>query len=423
MEGYYQAIIIISTLFFSALFSGSEIAFLQSNKLKIEIDKNQGIFNARILAFFIKNQNSFITTLLLGNNIALVLYGIFMGDLIVDMIFPEFVGVSSLPYYILLIQTIVSTLIILITAEFLPKTIFRINPNKILNVLAFPLVLIYGVLFPITVVVNYISNGVLWLLGGKKDIEEINFGRLDLDDYLNKKAKVNQSEDDQDYEVQIFHNALNFSKVKARDCMIPRTEIMALDIEASIHDLVDTFIDSGYSKILIYRDSIDNIIGYVHSFEMFKKPNFIKEVLRPIGIVPESMPANVLLEKFISQKQGISIVVDEFGGTSGLITMEDVVEEIFGEIQDEHDVEELIEDQIGDNTFVFSARHEIAYLNDEYELRLPESDEYETLGGMLVSHFQDIPEKGAVINIDKYSCQILESTNAKIVSVKVTLAE
>ena len=379
MEGYYQLVVIISTLFFSALFSGSEIAFLQSNKLKIEIDKNQNIFSARILGFFIKNQNSFITTLLLGNNIALVLYGIFMGDLIVDMIFPEYVGVSSLPYYVLLLQTVISTLIILITAEFLPKTIFRINPNKILSVLAFPLLIIYAVLFPITVVVNYISNAVLWLLGGKKDIEEINFGRLDLDDYLNKKAKVNQTEDDQDYEVQIFHNALNFSKVKARDCMIPRTEIMALDIEAKIQDLVESFIDTGYSKILIYRDSIDNIIGYVHSFEMFKKPNFIKEVLRPIGIVPETMPANVLLEKFINQKQGISVVVDEFGGTSGLITMEDVVEEIFGEIQDEHDVEELIEDKIGDHAYVFSARHEIAYLNAEYELSLPESDEYESL--------------------------------------------
>ena len=340
-----------------------------------------------------------------------------------ELIFSDFSGVSQLPYYILLVQTIISTLIILITAEFLPKTIFRINPNKILSVLAIPLMFVYLILFPITVIVNYISNIVLVMLGGKKDIEEINFGRLDLDDYLSKKAKAHLSEDEQDYEVQIFHNALNFSKVKARDCMIPRTEIMALDIESTIDEMVKTFVETGYSKILVFRDSIDNIIGYVHSFEMFKKPQFIKEVLRPVGIVPESMPVNMLLEKFISQSQGMSIVVDEFGGTSGLITMEDVVEEIFGEIQDEHDSEELIEDKLATGSFIFSARHEIEYLNEEYDLQLPESEEYETLGGMLVSNYQDIPEQGEIIEVGKYACEILESTNAKIITVKLSRVE
>lgn len=419
----YSVIIILSTLIFSAFFSGCEIAFLQANKLKIEIDKKQGSFSASILGFFVKHQSSFITALLLGNNISLVVYGIFMGDLIVDLMFPDFSGIKEIPYYVLLIQTLLSTLIILLTAEFLPKTIFRINPNKILSVFSVPLVIIYFLLFPLTIVVSFLSNSILRLFGSKNSIEDINFGRVDLDDYLNKKQKSPSEEEEEDYEVQMFHNALNFSKVKARDCMIPRTEVIALNIESSIEELLNEFVSTGLSKILIFRDNIDNIIGYVHSFEIFNSPKSIKEILRPVGIVPESVPVNVLLEKFIKQKQGVSVVIDEFGGTSGIITMEDVVEEIFGEIEDEHDSEELIEEVKNKDEYIFSGRQEIAYLNAEYNLNLPESDKYETIAGLVVINYEDIPEQNEEIEIGDYVYKIIERTNSKIETIRLTRKE
>jgi CBS domain containing-hemolysin-like protein len=425
----YSIIIILVTLVCSAFFSGSEIAFLQANKLKIEIDRKQGNFNAKILSSFVKHQSKFITTLLLGNNISLVLYGIFMGKVLIKFLFPDFYNFDNetafkeLPAYILLVQTLISTLIILLTAEFLPKTIFRINPNKILSVFAVPLLLIYIVLFPLTVIVSFLSNSILRLFGNKNSMEDVNFGRVDLDDYLNKKQKTPSEAEEEDYEVQIFHNALNFSKVKARDCMIPRIEIIALNIEDSVEDLIKEFIETGLSKILVFRDNIDNVIGYVHSFEMFNKPKTIKEILRPIGIVPESVPVNVLLEKFIKTKQGVSVVIDEFGGTSGIITMEDVVEEIFGEIEDEHDSEELIEEVKSKDEFIFSGRQEIEYLNTEYDLNLPESEEYETLAGLVVINNEDIPEQNEEIEIGEYVFKILECTNFKIETIRVIRKE
>ena len=419
----YSVIIILTTLVFSAFFSGCEIAFLQANKLKIEIDRKQGSFSSLILGFFVKNQSSFITALLLGNNISLVLYGIFMGDLIIDLIFPAFSLVKEIPYYVLLTQTLISTLIILLTAEFLPKTIFRINPNKILGFFSVPLFIIYLILFPLTIVVSFLSNAILRLFGSKNSIEDINFGRVDLDDYLNKKQKSASEEEEEDYEVQMFHNALNFSKVKARDCMIPRTEVIAVNIDSSIEELINEFVSTGLSKILVFRDNIDNIIGYVHSFEIFNSPKTIKEILRPVGIVPESVPVNVLLEKFIKQKQGVSVVIDEFGGTSGIITMEDVVEEIFGEIEDEHDSEELIEEVKNEDEYVFSGRQEIAYLNSEYGLNLPESEKYETIAGLVVINCEDIPEQNEEIEIGDYIFKIVDRTNFKIETIRLIRKE
>jgi putative hemolysin len=418
----YSVIIILITLVFSAFFSGCEIAFLQANKLKIEIDRKQGSFSALILGFFVKKQSSFITALLLGNNISLVLYGIFMGDLIIDLIFPVF-KIQEITYYVLLTQTLISTLIILLTAEFLPKTIFRINPNKILTFVSVPLFIIYLILFPLTIVVSFLSNSILRLFGSKNSIEDINFGRIDLDDYLNKKQKSASEEEEEDYEVQMFHNALNFSKVKARDCMIPRTEVIAVNIDSSIEKLIKEFVNTGLSKILVFRENIDNIIGYVHSFEMFNSPKTIKEILRPVGIVPESVTVNVLLEKFIKQKQGISIVIDEFGGTSGIITMEDVVEEIFGEIEDEHDSEELIEEVKSEDEYVFSGRQEITYLNSEYGLNLPESEKYETIAGLVVINYEDIPEQNEEIEIGDYIFKIIERTNFKIETIRLIRKE
>ena len=417
MEHYVLLIILVSLLF-SAFFSGTEIAYLQSNRLKIEIDKKQGIVSAKILSFFVKNESKFITTLLLGNNIALVVYGIFMGELIIAKLFPVHVNTTELPGVILLTQTLISTLIILVTAEFLPKTIFRINPNRTLSILAYPLAVVYGVLYILTMLVTLISGLILGLFGSKQVIGEVNFGAIDLDDYLNKSTKV-QTDKEQDHEVQLFHNALNFNKVKARDCMIPRTEIKAVNVESSVDELGKEFVETGYSKIMVFRDTIDNIIGYVHSFEMFKNPESITEILRPVGIVAESMPVNKLLNQFIKQKQGITIVVDEYGGTAGIITMEDVVEEIFGEIEDEHDSEELIEEKHNESVFIFSGRQEIAYINGEYGLELPESDEYETLAGLVVTIHENIPNEGDIIEIDEFHFEILECSNSKIEKIKL----
>ena len=417
MENYVLLIIIISLLF-SAFFSGTEIAYLQSNRLKIEIDRKQGILSAKILSFFARNESKFITMLLLGNNIALVVYGIFMGDLIIDKLFPEYIGNQNLPWLILLTQTFISTIIILVTAEFLPKTIFRINPNRTLSILAFPLAIIYVILYVLTIFITFISNLILSLFGSKTVIGEVNFGTIDLDDYLRKSTRV-QTDKEQDYEVQMFHNALNFNKVKARDCLIPRTEIKAVNIEQSVEELKSEFVKSGYSKIMVFRDNIDNIIGYVHSFEMFNNPESITEILRPVGIVAESMPVNKLLSQFIKQKQGITIVVDEYGGTAGIITMEDVVEEIFGEIEDEHDSEDLIEEQHEESVYTFSGRQEIEYINNEYNLDLPESDEYETLAGLIVTIHENFPSEGDVIEIDDFNFEILESSNSKIEKIKI----
>lgn len=417
MENYVLLIILISLLF-SAFFSGTEIAYLQSNRLKIEIDRKQGTLSARILSFFTRNESKFITMLLLGNNIALVVYGIFMGDLIIDKLFPQHIGNQDLPGLILLTQTVISTLIILVTAEFLPKTIFRINPNRTLSFLAIPLAIVYGVLYILTLFITFISNIILSLFGSKNEIGEVNFGAIDLDDYLRKSTKI-QTDKEQDYEVQIFHNALNFNKVKARDCLIPRTEIKAVNVEQSIDELKNEFVESGYSKIMVFRDTIDNIIGYVHSFEMFKNPNNITEILRPVGIVAESMPVNKLLSQFIKQKQGITVVVDEYGGTSGIITMEDVVEEIFGEIEDEHDNEDLVEEQHEESVYIFSGRQEIEYINNEYNLELPEAEEYETLSGLIVTVHENIPSEGDVIEIGEFNFEILECTNSKIEKVKI----
>ncbi|MDA9261771.1 hemolysin family protein [Flavobacteriales bacterium] len=417
MENYVLLIIVIS-LIFSAFFSGTEIAYLQSNKLKIEIDRSQGVLSAKILSFFTRNESKFITSLLLGNNIALVVYGIFMGDLIVDKLFSNYSESVELPWDILLVQTLISTLIILVTAEFLPKTIFRINPNRTLSILAFPLLIVYGVLYVLTLFITFISNIILGLFGSKSEIGEVNFGAIDLDDYLRKSTKI-QTNKEQDHEVQMFHNALNFNKVKARDCLIPRTEIRAVNVEQSIEELKAEFVESGYSKIMVYRDTIDNIIGYVHSFEMFNNPDNITELLRPVGIVAESMPVNKLLSQFIKQRQGITIVVDEYGGTAGIITMEDVVEEIFGEIEDEHDTEDLLEEQHEESVYTFAGRQEIEYINNEYNLDLPESDEYETLAGLIVTVHENFPSEGDVIQIDNFHFEILECSNSKIEKIKI----
>jgi len=397
-------------VFFSAFFSGMEIAFVSANKLKIELDKKQGGIAAKILSGFTQNPAKFISAMLLGNNIALVIYGMLMAK-ILEPIINQFI---SNEIFILLIQTLISTLFVLFFAEFLPKALLRINPNQTLKVAALPLKIIYIILYPFNSFTMGISNGILRLFKVDTSNSNMAFSKIDLEHFVMDIQERQEEGEEIDHEIQIFKNALDFSEVKARECMIHRTEIIAMNVEDSINDLREKFTETGLSKILIYRDNIDNIIGYTHSLELFKKPELIKSILLPVAIIPESMPANEILKQFIKQRRSMAIVVDEFGGTSGVVTMEDIVEEIFGEIEDEYDVEELTEKRIDDNTILFSAKTEIDYINDKYKLTLPESEEYETLGGLVIHIHESIPEKGEVITFERYSLTINEVSDNKI---------
>jgi CBS domain containing-hemolysin-like protein len=412
--------IIIITMIFSAFFSGMEIAFVTANKLKIELDRKKGLVSARIISNFHKAPSDFIATMLMGNNIALVIYGIVMANIlrpVIVSILPESVG-SEL--FILIIQTIISTLLILVTAEFLPKILFRINPNYMLNIFAVPVFLFYYLLFPVVFVIIYIAEFVLKILFNIKIVDQKHvFGPVDLDNYVREFFPDARNEHELEHEIQIFQNAMHFPTVKLRECMIPHNEIVALEDTEDIMNLKQKFSQTGLSKILIYKDTIDNIIGYVHSYDMFRNPFTIKSVLRTVIFVPETMLANNLLTLFIQQRKSIAVVVDEFGGTAGLLTMEDVMEEIFGDIEDEFDVEDLTEKQINKKEFLFSGRLEIDLLNDKYKLKLPESEDYETLAGLITHYHQSIPEQNEDIVIGNYTFTILKVSDTRIEQVRV----
>jgi putative hemolysin len=417
-------IIIIVCLIFSALFSGVEIAFLSSNRLKVELDKNKGTISGRILGHFYKKEQNFIGTLLLGNNIALVVFGISFANLVVEV--DQITDSKSLwgiedDALILLIQTLLSTLLVLIVAEFLPKVIFQLNPNRLLKALSIPVYLIYLILFIPTQFIMVISVFVLKIFKVEITNSEKVFSKIDLEHYVQDINNRIKDEAELGNEMQILQNALDFSKIKARDCMVPRLEIISMEVDESIEDLNRLFIQTGISKILIYRDTIDNVIGYVHSFELFKKPTEIKQVMRPISFVPEAIPGKELLEIFTKQSSSIAVVVDEYGGTAGVITIEDVIEEIFGDIEDEHDSEDWLEEKIDDNTYRFSGRVDIDYLNETHKFTLPESDEYETLGGLIINELESIPESGTVIQVGNYKLTIEEVSDRRIEIVRIEI--
>lgn len=405
-------------IFFSAFFSGMEIAFVSANKLKIELDKKQGGWSAKILSNFIQNPAKFISAMLLGNNIALVIYGMLMAVILEPIIYQY----TQNEIVVLLIQTFLSTLFVLFFAEFLPKALLRINPNRTLAIAAIPLKVIYVIIYPFNYLTMGISNVILKLFKVDTSDSNMAFSKIDLEHFVMDIQERQEEGEEIEHEIQIFKNALDFSEVKARECMIHRTDIEAMNVEDSIEELREKFLDTGLSKILIYRDNIDNIIGYTHSLELFKKPESIKSILLPVAIIPESMSANEILKQFIKQRRSMAVVVDEFGGTSGVITMEDIVEEIFGEIEDEYDVEELVETQINDSTFQFSAKTEIDYINEKYKLSLPESEDYETLGGFVINIHESIPEKGEVILFEKYSLTIDDVSENKIELVTLQIA-
>lgn len=409
-------LIIFLSLVFSAFFSGMEIAFVSANKLKIELDAKQGSYPAKLIRNYLAKPKLFISTMLVGNNLALVIYGIETGELLSQLLYgTDAWEQATRPYVALSVQTIISTVVIVVTAEFLPKSIFRINPNGWLKGLVFPLSAIFLVLFIPASIVNLISKGFLKLfLGADMSSEQQNFGSVDLDHYLQEITSRMTPDQDLEHEIQILQNALDFSHLKARDCLIPRNEIIAMSIDDDIESLRRKFIETGLSKMVIYRDNIDNIIGYVHIRDAFKKPENLKKILMPAFIVPEPMAANEVLESFIKKKRNLAVVVDEFGGTSGILTIEDVVEEIFGEIEDEHDKEELVEKQLSETEFQFSARLEIDYLNEEYDLNLPESDDYDTLGGLIIHHLEDIPSLNEIVIIGPYQFKMKKVAETRI---------
>ncbi|MEJ6776234.1 MAG: hemolysin family protein [Crocinitomicaceae bacterium] len=407
---------IIITLIFSAFFSGMEIAYISSNRLKIELDKSKGTVNGKILGVFYRHESHFIAMLLLGNNIALVFFGLFSADLLGGVIVSWGITGEGIT---LLIQTVLSTALVLVTAEFLPKTFVQMNPNGYLRFATVPMILTYGILYAPTYVVLWLSNLFLKLLKVDSDNSEKVFSKIDLEDYVHDINERIRDKQELGNEMQILQNALDFDSVKARDCMIPRTDIVSVSAEDKIADLSKKFIDSGKSKIVVYRESVDHIIGYVHSFEMFKSPVSIKQILLPIPFVPEATPGKELLELFTENSGNIAVVVDEYGGTAGIVTIEDVIEEIFGEIEDEYDNEEFIEEKISKLEYRFSARLDIDYLNETYELNLSASEEYETLGGMIIHHLASIPVAGTMVELEDVKCHIEEVSHNRIEVVRL----
>jgi len=422
-------VIIIASLFFSAFFSGMEIAFISANKIHIEIAKKQEDFLAKVLSRLTKKPSKFIATMLIGNNIALVIYGFFMGDLLMNW-FESFKPTSSsflnlmLTDFSLLTQTVISTLIILLTAEFLPKVLFQIYSNSLLKILAIPAFIFYTLFSIISDFVIWVSDFILrTFLKTDGDEVELAISKIELGDYITEQMEAVEEEDDVDSEIQIFQNALDFSSVKAREVMVPRTEVMAVEFHETPKNLAKLFSETGYSKILVYKDTIDNIIGYVHSFELFKKPKTIKSILLPVELVPETMLIHDILDVLTKKRKSIAVVLDEYGGTSGIMTVEDIVEELFGEIEDEHDSTDLLEEQLDDTTFKFSARLEVDYINENYKMELPEDDEYETLAGLIVHNTGEIPEQDAQIQIENYLFTILDVSSNKIDLVNLQILE
>ncbi len=414
--------LIILTLLASAFFSGMEIAFISSNRLKQELDTKRNVYSARVLADFYKNPSKFIGALLLGNNIALVIYGIAAAawlEPVLQRTLPESLHSE---WFILLSQTVISTLIILIAAEFLPKILFRLNPNKILKFFAVPIRLIYYLLYPFIVIYIGITEFLIKKIFRIKISEDAyTFSAVDLDEYVKDYQPDEEEGEEINQEIQMLQNAMEFKNVKLRDCMVPRTDIDAIEINESIDNLRKMFTGTGHSKIMVYDEHIDNIRGYVHAYDMFKKPASIKEILRDVKVYPETMAANKLLSIFIKTHKSIAVVVDEFGGTSGIVTMEDIIEEIFGEIEDEYDKDEEREEQLNDHEFIFSARMEIDYINEKYRLNIPASDEYETLAGFILHHHESIPETGQEIDIPPFHFKILKAGGNRLELVHLSV--
>lgn len=411
--------VIIFSILLSAFFSGIEIAFISANKLLIELRNKQGSFSAKILSPFVSNPSKFISTTLVGNNVGLVIYGIYMADFLKPLLLDFSPFATQNTFMLLFTSTIISTLIVLVMAEFIPKMLFRINPDIILNIFAFPFLLAYYIFWPLVHFIMWLAKFILNNLF-RLNFNEVSpvFSKVDLDQYVTESVEDIHVEGEVDTE--IFKNALDFANVKVRECMTPRTELVSVNVQSNVDDLYNKFVETGLSKILVYHETIDHIIGYVHQKDIFKKPKDIRSILIPIEVATEAMPANDLLNTFTKTHKSIVLVVDELGITAGIVTIEDIMEEIFGEIEDEHDVDQLTEKQISETEFLFNARLEIDYLNDKYELNIPEGD-YHTLGGFIFSAHENIPTRGETIEIGRFQFTILSTDKTKINEVRMKL--
>lgn len=416
--------IIILCLILSAFFSGMEIAFVSSNKIYLEIEKKQDDFISKILTKLTKKPSKFIATMLVGNNISMVVYGFFMGDLLMRWF--ENSGLNLTPFSNLMLQTAISTLIVLMTSEFLPKVFFQIYANTFIKLFALPAYFFYKLFYWISSFLIWISDFVLRKFF-KTEGDQINlsFSKIELGNYISEQMNSVQDHETVDSEIQIFQNALEFSAVKARDIMTPRTELVAVDLYSPVVDLRELFIATGYSKILIYVNTLDDIVGYVHSFELFKKPRSIKSIMIPVEFFPETIFIKDAMSLLTKKRKSVAVILDEYGGTSGIVTMEDIVEELFGEIEDEHDLDEvqLTENKVDESSYIFSTRLDVEYLNEEYKLHIPESDSYGTLGGFIVDFTKEIPQKGDQITIGNFQFSIEEATNKKIELVKMKVID
>ncbi len=408
---------LLISMVFSAFFSGMEIAFVSSNKLRFEMEKTNNV-SSHILSVFYRHSNNFISTMLVGNNIALVIYGILMAQLIEQYILA---GVITNQAILVPIETIVSTLIILVTGEFMPKTLFKINPNATLKIFCLPTFACYILLYPISRFSSWLSTGILHMVGirtNKEDREKA-FTKVDLDYFIQSSIEEAKEGNEIDNEIKIFRNALDFSNVKIRDCMIPRTEIIAVEVDTPLDELKKVFIENGISKVIVYKDNIDNIIGYIHSSEMFKGADEWQNNIRTIPFVPETMAAHKLMRIFKQQKRSLAVVVDEFGGVSGIVALEDLIEEILGDIEDEHDTNSVIARKISDNEYILSGRMEIEKANETFNLNLPESDDYQTIGGLILNECQSIPKVNEVIKTDQFTFKIIKVSATRIELVRL----
>ncbi|MDG1277565.1 MAG: hemolysin family protein [Algoriphagus sp.] len=420
MEVSYFIYVII-TLIFSAFFSGMEIAFISSNKLQIELQNKQGDLTGRLLSIFVQRPGQFIGTTLMGNTISLVLYGIFMAYLMEEPLKTILPSALNNEGFILFSQTIVSTLIVLITAEFLPKSLFMLNPNNMLNFFALPFWLIYVLIYPIVWTTVWLSRFFITkILRLEYSEDKPVFTVTDLNSFIQNHITKAKEEGHVEIDTKIFDNAVEFKTVRLRECMVPRTDVVSVEVEDSMEELKAVFEESGHSKVIVYRETIDDVIGYCHQLELFKKPKTIAEILTPIIIAPESALANELLIQFIQERKSLALVVDEFGGTSGIVSMEDIIEEIFGEIEDEYDSDDLMEQKISDQEFVLSARHEIDYLNDKYDWELPIGD-FETLSGLILSLTENLPKKGESVTIGPYTFTIMTKQDHRIETVRLKI--
>ena len=417
-------LIIIVCLILSAFFSGMEIAFVSSNRIYLEIEKSQQSFTSKVLKSITKKPSRFIATMLLGNNVALVLYGIFMGDRILQIFYPQTLLSGEASLLIVFYQTLISTAIILLTAEFLPKVFFQLYANTFIKIFSIPVAFFYALFYPITFLIIEFTDLILkQFFKTDSDKVQLSFSKVELGNYIDEQLESFNDKENLDSEIQIFQNALDFSEVKTREAMVPRAEVIAVEEKTSIQDIKALFISTGLSKIPVYKETIDHILGYVHAFEIIKKPKTLINILLPVAYIPETMLVNDVLKLLTRQHKSIAVVIDEYGGTSGIVTVEDIVEELFGEIEDEFDTIAHLEKQLSENSYSFSARLEVDYLNQKYDLDLPESEFYETLGGMIAYTTGEIPDKNAYIEIPPFTMKIEKVSATKLEQITLTKTE